>query len=138
MRVDLPEPDSPITTNISPGSTLKLASMTAAVSPLSRSSSLVCPCWSASPPRWGRRPKILYRPSAVIAGTRAPSSIVGRQVERAPFDRLPDVTSMAQRIGPSTYISKLRSEEHTSELQSRGHLVCRLLLEKKKHKRTHT
>src|SRR5690625_5807957 len=27
-----------------------------------------------------------------------------------------------------------RSEEHTSELQSRGHLVCRLLLEKKKTK----
>src|SRR5690625_6930069 len=27
-------------------------------------------------------------------------------------------------------ISKKRSEEHTSELQSRGHLVCRLLLEK--------
>src|SRR5207253_8843925 len=27
--------------------------------------------------------------------------------------------------------SGLRSEEHTSELQSRGHLVCRLLLEKK-------
>src|SRR5690625_6918671 len=27
-----------------------------------------------------------------------------------------------------------RSEEHTSELQSRGHLVCRLLLEKKKMK----
>src|SRR5207253_3644664 len=31
----------------------------------------------------------------------------------------------------------IRSEEHTSELQSRGHLVCRLLLEKKK-KNTHT
>src|SRR5439155_9074537 len=33
-----------------------------------------------------------------------------------------------------------RSEEHTSELQSRGHLVCRLLLEKKKngvHGRAH-
>src|SRR5690625_6823352 len=28
-----------------------------------------------------------------------------------------------------------RSEEHTSELQSRGHLVCRLLLEKKKRYR---
>src|SRR5690625_5369291 len=27
----------------------------------------------------------------------------------------------------------MRSEEHTSELQSRGHLVCRLLLEKKKN-----
>src|SRR6201981_4272264 len=30
-----------------------------------------------------------------------------------------------------------RSEEHTSELQSRPHLVCRLLLEKKKKKKTH-
>src|SRR5690625_5700019 len=29
-----------------------------------------------------------------------------------------------------------RSEEHTSELQSRGHLVCRLLLEKKKYSLT--
>src|SRR5439155_17106386 len=29
-----------------------------------------------------------------------------------------------------------RSEEHTSELQSRGHLVCRLLLEKKKKNNT--
>src|SRR5437870_8208669 len=31
-----------------------------------------------------------------------------------------------------------RSEEHTSELQSRGHLVCRLLLEKKKKKKKTT
>src|SRR5215471_21615937 len=31
-----------------------------------------------------------------------------------------------------------RSEEHTSELQSRRDLVCRLLLEKKKKKNTHT
>src|SRR5437870_6323477 len=30
--------------------------------------------------------------------------------------------------------ARSRSEEHTSELQSRGHLVCRLLLEKKKYK----
>src|SRR2546429_3412548 len=30
-------------------------------------------------------------------------------------------------------VSQGRSEEHTSELQSRLHLVCRLLLEKKKH-----
>src|SRR5690625_5779872 len=29
-----------------------------------------------------------------------------------------------------------RSEEHTSELQSRGHLVCRLLLEKKKQRKS--
>src|SRR5438552_16026526 len=32
----------------------------------------------------------------------------------------------------------LRSEEHTSELQSPDHLVCRLLLEKKKNKKKHT
>src|SRR2546429_2544938 len=31
-------------------------------------------------------------------------------------------------------VGKVRSEEHTSELQSRLHLVCRLLLEKKKKK----
>src|SRR5690625_6939131 len=31
----------------------------------------------------------------------------------------------------SAFTESLRSEEHTSELQSRGHLVCRLLLEKK-------
>src|SRR5690625_5517895 len=31
----------------------------------------------------------------------------------------------------ATLCRKARSEEHTSELQSRGHLVCRLLLEKK-------
>src|SRR2546422_1411215 len=34
-------------------------------------------------------------------------------------------------------MSRARSEEHTSELQSRLHLVCRLLLEKKKKKSKH-
>src|SRR5690625_5987846 len=33
-------------------------------------------------------------------------------------------------------LTAVRSEEHTSELQSRGHLVCRLLLAKKKQIRT--
>src|SRR6266702_7504352 len=33
---------------------------------------------------------------------------------------------------PNPVCTSVRSEEHTSELQSRGHLVCRLLLEKKK------
>src|SRR5687767_15731945 len=33
--------------------------------------------------------------------------------------------------------NKVRSEEHTSELQSLAYLVCRLLLEKKKKKKTH-
>src|SRR5690625_6524998 len=35
-------------------------------------------------------------------------------------------------------LSSGRSEEHTSELQSRGHLVCRLLLEKKNIKKNIT
>src|SRR2546422_6565574 len=37
--------------------------------------------------------------------------------------------------GPVYEFTKIRSEEHTSELQSRLHLVCRLLLEKKKNKK---
>src|SRR5690625_6863336 len=41
----------------------------------------------------------------------------------------------AELLQPRGYqLAPLRSEEHTSELQSRGHLVCRLLLEKKKMK----
>src|SRR2546429_1464315 len=35
--------------------------------------------------------------------------------------------------GAPVWVRRARSEEHTSELQSRLHLVCRLLLEKKKH-----
>src|SRR5690554_7585228 len=44
--------------------------------------------------------------------------------------------SYAIRMSPRKGIN-IRSEEHTSELQSRPHLVCRLLLEKKK-KKLHT
>src|SRR5690625_6040459 len=39
------------------------------------------------------------------------------------------------RVGCLAGIHSARSEEHTSELQSRGHLVCRLLMEKKKTKK---
>src|SRR2546422_4878377 len=46
----------------------------------------------------------------------------------------------AQKARPApvttTTLTWSRSEEHTSELQSRLHLVCRLLLEKKKKKKT--
>src|SRR5690625_6014042 len=43
------------------------------------------------------------------------------------------ISALAKNDQHSKYLTKklLRSEEHTSELQSRGHLVCRLLLEKK-------
>src|SRR5258708_18451643 len=42
------------------------------------------------------------------------------------------IVHLARRV-----CQRLRSEEHTSELQSPDHLVCRLLLEKKKFDRTH-
>src|SRR5215510_5761797 len=42
---------------------------------------------------------------------------------------------MAVRAPARSGRDAVRSEEHTSELQSRGHLVCRLLLEKKKKKK---
>src|SRR5437870_8391725 len=45
--------------------------------------------------------------------------------------RTPDGTRFTPVTTPGDEAE--RSEEHTSELQSRGQLVCRLLLEKKKH-----
>src|SRR2546422_3931314 len=47
-------------------------------------------------------------------------------------ERQDDDLGMAR--GEAGHGRRLRSEEHTSELQSRLHLVCRLLLEKKKKK----
>src|SRR5690554_7239747 len=42
-----------------------------------------------------------------------------------------DYTGYIKEVLSAFHIIKTRSEEHTSELQSRPHLVCRLLLEKK-------
>src|SRR2546422_7794748 len=71
-------------------------------------------------------------PASVIpASTRQPSS--GRDTTRQVR------TAMTLSSGRSGTAGKLkRSEEHTSELQSRLHLVCRLLLEKKKKYKTTT
>src|SRR3712207_9000925 len=44
------------------------------------------------------------------------------------------VPPLARTAGPVRCTASVRSEEHTSELQSRQYLVCRLLLEKKKTK----
>src|SRR5947208_13101485 len=48
--------------------------------------------------------------------------------KHAPTSVPPEILMIGQRPSP-------RSEEHTSELQSPDHLVCRLLLEKKKHQK---
>src|SRR5206468_12638465 len=54
-------------------------------------------------------------------------------------DRVEIITAAHEHPNPawlistrSPFLSSVRSEEHTSELQSRSDLVCRLLLEKKK------
>src|SRR5437899_10242787 len=57
---------------------------------------------------------------------RSLASIGGHRVLSCPLP-----VSLSCRTFPST-ATNLRSEEHTSELQSLRHLVCRLLLEKKK------
>src|SRR5439155_26617181 len=71
---------------------------------------------SASPSRPRRRP-------SVLRAARPCSPIPSRAASAAPP---PSARSSTPPRGTE------RSEEHTSELQSRGHLVCRLLLEKKK------
>src|SRR3712207_8777011 len=51
--------------------------------------------------------------------------------------RVAGIVSGANGVNPGLALQQegvLRSEEHTSELQSRQYLVCRLLLEKKKQK----
>src|SRR2546428_8161838 len=74
------------------------------------------------------------------AGTGEPASVVmiGNSLflDGIQVDRLQELTSERLRIYPifleaTGYYD--RSEEHTSELQSRSDLVCRLLLEKKKN-----
>src|SRR5690554_7756138 len=54
--------------------------------------------------------------------------------EYDPFGAAHSSTSISAALG----FAVARSEEHTSELQSRPHLVCRLLLEKKKKKKENT
>src|SRR2546426_5083580 len=67
------------------------------------------------------------QPGAAPAPARAPAA-------PAPAPR----PTPASRPTPPPAAAPLRSEEHTSELQSPCNLVCRLLLEKKKKKKTHS
>src|SRR5207253_10870193 len=60
-----------------------------------------------------------------------------QQLSRIELDvGLEDLRSPGVAAGSLAGEVAVRSEEHTSELQSRGHLVCRLLLEKKKRQNT--
>src|SRR5687768_18358868 len=74
-----------------------------------------------------------------LAGEVAPiQALVGTADPHGIYDSFTFGTSLERVIYPVAGSDNLkllpsRSEEHTSELQSRLHLVCRLLLEKKKH-----
>src|SRR2546429_2942635 len=84
-------------------------------------------------------------PSGDHAGSRSTTAVVLVKLRMSPFSagtvkisprtpntaRAPVGEMSAERILLGSIFRK-RSEEHTSELQSRLHLVCRLLLEKKK------
>src|SRR3712207_7023580 len=62
-----------------------------------------------------------YRPDGCLVSRREPGAVLHSVAE---------VAARAARMAT-------RSEEHTSELQSRQYLVCRLLLEKKKTRHPH-
>src|SRR2546422_4452162 len=79
---------------------------------------------------------------------RSENLFLGAELTKGVFLNKPELHRRAEatlsRLGfhlrPRTKVNRLsraeqRSEEHTSELQSRLHLVCRLLLEKKKNNR---
>src|SRR2546422_1726115 len=85
---------------------------------LFRSPAVFCPSWIVTGPV-----KLTVRPRLSCSDS-CPETVVGR----------PRVDGRVQDPARLTFdtASLGRSEEHTSELQSRLHLVCRLLLEKKK------
>src|SRR2546422_7985080 len=88
--------------------------------------------------------EILRRPNSLRVGNVSDTSVSpvnhDEYTMRCPYadakfccaDRASVGASATGLSAPSSMTPGLRSEEHTSELQSRLHLVCRLLLEKKK------
>src|SRR5204863_1066808 len=90
------------------------------VSALSLHDALPISGWRGSAPAVGRDRALGGWPETLLGRcSRRPRSAASRITCRTPQDRVPRVSG--------------RSEEHTSELQSRRDLVCRLLLEKKKN-----
>src|SRR6266568_2033695 len=108
----LPEPATPVTTTSTPsGMSTSTSRRLCAVAP---------------------------RISSVPAGVRTASLTAARSPRwrpvMVPLARSPSTVPSKQTVPPAVP----RSEEHTSELQSQFHLVCRLLLEKKKSPKTNT
>src|SRR2546422_5146783 len=77
----------------------------------------------------------LFRSGDRIAIGCAGENIIVETDRRYALDDLQAGLAVRSPDGAELVRLSVRSEEHTSELQSRLHLVCRLLLEKKKKKR---
>src|SRR5687768_17777414 len=76
-------------------------------------------------------PRLAIETSARRVG-RIAAAVPGPLAQTTPDPNL--MIRHSGRLSPARSVAtQLRSEEHTSELQSRLHLVCRLLLEKKKN-----
>src|SRR2546430_9282183 len=84
------------------------------------------------PPRSTLFPYTTLFRSRRYAARRSTGQAADARGERAQMPRVRQGNDQAQR--PLRPVPRLRSEEHTSELQSQSNLVCRLLLEKKKNK----
>src|SRR2546422_5432695 len=78
-----------------------------------------------------RPPRSTLFPYTTLFRSRAGRAVLARHLPQAA--RGVDGLEPERHLGDRSH--QLRSEEHTSELQSRLHLVCRLLLEKKKQLR---
>src|SRR2546425_8373105 len=84
-----------------------------------------------------RPPRSTLFPYTTLFRSAQPHPQAGtRRAADPPSMRAPAVVAGPPPAGPARPGVRRRSEEHTSELQSLAYLVCRLLLEKKKKKRS--
>src|SRR5437868_11541665 len=94
--------------------------------------------WSCSTLSRSRRVAVAA-PALPIPGARATADFGDPQIENPRLAKTGEITDDVDREGDGQREvtardqERFRSEEHTSELQSRFDLVCRLLLEKKKN-----
>src|SRR5690625_6922913 len=88
---------------------------------------VVCP--TARHPAATRPARPAHHPAATRPARPADHPAATRPYHPVPS---PGAAGPARSTTVPAPCTRPRSEEHTSELQSRGHLVCRLLLEKKK------
>src|SRR5699024_12421643 len=85
-------------------------------------------------------PRSTLFPYTTLFRSRAPASCMPRQFLKDWLTKflVGNTVKVLSKFCTVTVCKAIRSEEHTSELQSRFDLVCRLLLEKKKRKRSNT